>query len=343
MRAAVTTGPDTMVIDDVAEPGDLRAGELLVAPDAIGLCGSDYHYFDGTLSQAAGGGHFPRILGHEVGAIVEAAGPACRPELQPGRRIAMHPLISCGDCYPCRIGRPNRCANFQLIGIHSDGGLQERLVVPQTQVFEIATDHPALAALVEPLSIAVRAVARARIEAGEKVVVLGAGPIGQCIAVAALDRGADVLLVDPVASRLNIGQAIGAQPLPWTTRDEVAAHVEEWAGADGAPVVIDATGAAEAIEAGVAMVALTGRVAVVGMSGQEIALRVGVFAEKEIDMLGVACCGDGEFATAVDLAERRADAMLTLVSHEFPLDDAPEAIAFAIANPAEVMKVIVRN
>ena len=79
-------------------------------------------------------------------------------------------------------------------------------MVPQTQVHAIDTDHPALAALVEPLSIAVRAVARARIEAGEKVVVLGAGPIGQCLAVAALDRGAEVLLVDPVASRLDIGQ-----------------------------------------------------------------------------------------------------------------------------------------
>ena len=72
-------------------------------------------------------------------------------------------------------------------------------------------------------------------------------------------------------------------------------------------------------------------------------MRVGVFAEKEIDMLGVACCGDGEFATAVDLAGRRAEALLTLVSHEFPLDGAPDAIAFAIANPAEVMKVMVRN
>jgi L-gulonate 5-dehydrogenase len=343
MRAAVTTGPDTMVIDDVAEPGDLHEGELLVTPDAIGLCGSDYHYFDGTLSAAAGGGEFPRILGHEVGAIIEAAGPGCRPELEPGRRIAMHPLISCGACYPCRTGRPNRCASFHLIGIHSDGGLQERLVVPQTQVHPIATDDPALAALVEPLSIAVRAVARARIEAGEKVVVLGAGPIGQCLVVAALDRGAEVLLVDPVASRLDIGRGIGAQTLQWTTRDEVLAHVSEWAGADGAPVVIDATGAAEAVQAAVEMVALTGRVTVVGMSGQEMAMRVGVFAEKEIDMLGVACCGDGEFATAVDLAGRRAEALLTLVSHEFPLDNAPEAIAFAIANPAEVMKVMVRN
>jgi threonine dehydrogenase-like Zn-dependent dehydrogenase len=343
MRAALTTGPGAMELGDVPEPGEPGAGELLVAPDAVGLCGSDYHFFDGTLSEAAGGGKFPRILGHEVGAVIETVGPGCRPELQAGGRIAMHPLIPCGHCYPCRIGRGNRCANFTLIGIHADGGLQERLVLPQAQAFAIDTDSAGLAALVEPVSIAVRAVVRARVEPGERVVVLGAGPIGQSVALAALDRDAEVLLVDPLQSRLDIGRGLGAQELRWTTEPEVQAFVADWTDDEGAPVVIDATGAAEAIEAGIEMVALAGRVAIVGMSGAQVAVRVGVFAEKEIDVLGVACCGDDEFVTAVDLVERHGEALKALITHEFPLEDAPAAIAFAIDNPAEVMKVMIRN
>jgi threonine dehydrogenase-like Zn-dependent dehydrogenase len=343
MRAALTTAPNTMAIADVAEPAEPGEGELIVAPDAIGLCGSDYHFFDGTLSQAAGGGQFPRILGHEVGAVITAVGPGCREELQPGGRIAMYPLMACGHCYPCRIGRGNRCANFTLIGIHVDGGLQERLVLPQAQAFTIETGDPGLAALVEPVSIAVRAVVRARVSESEHVVVLGAGPIGQSVALAALDRGAQVLVVDPLESRLEIAAALGARGLAWTRADEVQAFVADWTDGDGAPVVIDATGAAEAIESGIEMVALAGRVAIVGMSGAQLGLRVGMFAEKEIDILGVACCGDGEFAAAVDLVERHGEMLTRLITHEFSLEDAPAAIAFAIEHPAEVMKVMVRN
>jgi threonine dehydrogenase-like Zn-dependent dehydrogenase len=343
VRAALTTAPNTMELGDVPEPPEPGAGELLVHPDAVGLCGSDYHFFDGTLSEAAGGGRFPRILGHEVGAVIEAVGPGCREELQPGRRIAMHPLIACGHCYPCRIGRTNRCANFTLIGIHADGGLQERLVLPQAQAFAIDTDHAGLAALVEPVSIAVRAVVRARVADGERVVVLGAGPIGQSVALAALDRGAQVLVVDPLDARLETARALGAHGLQWTTADEVLAFVADWTDGDGPPVVVDATGAAEAIQTGVEMVALTGRVAVVGMSGAQLGLRIGTFAEKELDLLGVACCGNDEFIAAVDLVERHGDALQQLISHEFPLERAPAAIAFAIDNPATVMKVMVRN
>jgi threonine dehydrogenase-like Zn-dependent dehydrogenase len=87
MRAAVTTGPEAMRVTDVAEPAEPGPGELLVRPEAVGLCGSDFHYFHGHL-----GGAFPRVQGHEFSAIVEAAGAGCPPGLAPGRRVAVWPL-----------------------------------------------------------------------------------------------------------------------------------------------------------------------------------------------------------------------------------------------------------
>jgi L-gulonate 5-dehydrogenase len=123
----------------------------------------------------------------------------------------------------------------------------------------------------------------------------------------------------------------------------VIAHGRAWSGGEGPQVVIDATGVPAAVRAAVELVTSAGRVVQVGMSGDEVTLRLGSFTEKELDMLGVACCGTGEFAEAVDLTERNADRLALLVSHEFPLAEAPEALHFAMKHPADVMKVVIRG
>ncbi|MFZ1878733.1 MAG: alcohol dehydrogenase catalytic domain-containing protein [Gaiellaceae bacterium] len=343
MIAAVTEGVGTMRIRDVAEPGEPGPGEVIVRPTAVGICGSDFHFFEGRLSEHAGGSGFPRIQGHEVAATVEAVGRGCREGIAPGQMVALFPLTACGHCYPCRIGRPNVCVNFSLIGIHEDGGLQGLLRIGETLVFPISGTSHAVAALVEPISIAMRAVHRGRVADGERVVVLGAGPIGQSLLVAAQDRGAAVLVVDPLEDRLAVARALGAETVLWTTADEVVAHGRLWGGGDGPQVVIDATGVPAAVQAAVELVTPAGRVVQVGMSGDSVSLRLGLFTEKELDVVGVACCGTGEFAEAVDLTERNAGRLAQLVSHEFPLADAPEAIQFAMEHPREVMKVVIRG
>lgn len=341
MIGAVTEAVESMRVRDVPEPAEPAEGEVVVRPGAVGICGSDFHFFEGRLSEHAGGSGFPRIQGHEVGATVEAVGPGSA--LTPGRMVALYPLTACGHCYPCRIGRMNVCVNFSLIGVHEDGGLQERLLIREAQVFPIDVASPVLAALVEPVSIAMRAVHRARIDAGEHVVVLGAGPIGQALLVAAQDRGAEVLVVDPLADRLEIARELGAETVPWTTAAEVVGSAREWSSDGGPEVAIDATGVQAAVEAAVDMVSAAGRMVQVGMSGDSIDLRLGSLTEKEIDVLGVSCCGTGEFGEAVDLVERNADRLARLVSHEFTLSEAPEALAFAMHNPRDVMKVVIRN
>jgi threonine dehydrogenase-like Zn-dependent dehydrogenase len=333
-----------MEVVDVAEPSDPGPGQVLVRSEAVGICGSDYHFLLGELSDAAGGGAspFPKIQGHECGATIEALGPDCRPELQIATRVAIYPLHACGHCYPCSIGRPNTCDNFTLIGIHLDGGLQERLCVPQEQVFPIAADDGVIAALAEPVSVAVRAVNRARIEAGEHVVVLGAGPIGQCVCLLARERGAEVMVIDLQDRRLELSREMGAEALVWTDADAVIAAARGWSGNGGPPVVIDATGAAPAVSAMLEMVASAGRAVQVGMSNDLVPVRVGMLTEKEVDVLGVSCCGGGEFGEAVAAVERNSEILSRLVSHEFPLERAPEAIEYAIDHPGEVMKVVIR-
>ncbi len=346
MRAAVTQSVGVMTVVDRPEPGEPGPGQVLVHPEAVGICGSDYHFFSGHLSAAAGGSQFPRVLGHEVGATIAAVGADCRAGLSPGQRVAMLPISACGACYPCSVGRPNACDNFSLVGIHTDGGLQELLCLPEEQVFPIQAPDGALAALAEPVSVAVHAARRGRIRSGERVVVLGAGPIGQCVAVVASELGAEVLLVDPQESRLELARALGAETLRWTTADEVVAYGRDWGGAPGAggpPVAVDATGVPAAVRAMVDVVASAGRAVQVGMSNDDAPIRIGSLTEKELDVLGASCCTAEDFAEAVGVVERNTDALARLISHEFALGQAPEAMRFAMSNPTEVMKVVIRD
>lgn len=331
-----------MEVVEVPDPGEPGPGELIVRPEAVGLCGSDFHYFLGDLGTLQDAdGLYPRIQGHEVSAVVEQTGPECPEHVRPGDRVAIWPVASCGRCYPCRIGRGNACANISLIGIHVDGALQERLRIPAAQAFPVGDLSAAATALVEPVSIAVRTVVRGRVAPGERVVVLGAGPIGQSVALAAIDRGASVLLLDRLESRLERGRAAGAELLA-VAGDESLAAARQWAGGDGPEVVIEATGVPELVRAAVEIVAQAGRVVVVGLSSRDAPFRVGALPFKEIDVLGVSCCGSGEFAEAIELVSRRRDVVTGLVTHEFPLDEAPEAIAYAMHHPVEVMKAVVR-
>ena len=329
-----------MQILDLPEPQSPGPGDVIVHPDAVGICGSDFHFYAGEL-QIFDESPYPRIQGHEFTGTIEQLGPDADERLSVGARVAIHPLSACGRCYPCRVGRGNVCDNFSLIGIHTDGGLQELIRVPESQVFPIEADEPAVAALAEPVSIAVRSIHRSGISEGERVVILGAGPIGQAVHLLAQERGAATLLVDRVQSRLDFGTANGAEALVWQDRDQVTDDCREWSGGEGPPLVFDATGAPDPIRAGVDMAASAGRVVVVGMSGEEVPLRIGTFTEKEIDMLGVSCCGSDEFGEAVRFVESHREQLERLISRRFPLERAPEALGYAMENPGEVMKVVI--
>ena len=254
-----------MQVVEVPDPGTPGAGEVLVRPEAVGLCGSDFHYFLGDLGAAEDAQLYPRIQGHEAAGIVEDVGPDCPTHLRAGERVAIWPVTSCGYCYPCRIGRGNVCANISLLGIHRDGALQERLRVPASQVFPVGDQDPKVAALIEPVSIAVRAVGRSRIVHGEKAVIFGAGPIGQAVAVAAIDRGASVLLLDRLQSRAERGRTAGAEFLAVKEGDDAVAAAREWSGNDGPEVVFEASGVPEVARTAVEIVAQAGRVVVVGL------------------------------------------------------------------------------
>jgi threonine dehydrogenase-like Zn-dependent dehydrogenase len=227
------------------------------------------------------------------------------------------------------------------VGIHRDGGLQQLLSVPASQVFGVGDLGPEPAAFVEPMSIAVHALGRAGIRDGQQVLVLGAGPIGLATALAATAAGARVLATDPVPARRDLALKVGAESVAWGGDGELLDVVQAWTAGQGAPTVIDTTGDPEALAQATRLVCSAGRVVVVGMSAAAAPLRSGVFPEKEIDVLGSSCATAADFRSAVALVQAHRETIAALFSHRFPLTRAREAIE-CVANPAAgAVKVLV--
>jgi len=341
VRAAVTQAANTMEVSDRSAPEEPGPGEVVVRSEAVGLCGSDFHFMTGEIVVTdVHGPQYPRVQGHEVAGVIEALGPGCRDHLHTGAHVAIWPLRACGECYPCRIGRPNVCPNFSLVGIHVDGGLQQHFTVPAPQVFPAGDQSPLTAAFAEPTSIAVQAVDRARVTPGERVVILGAGPIGQALALVVRERGGSALLVDRLAGRLEQGRLTGAEPLELS--DDLVSRARAWAGDMGPVVAFDATGEPAAVRAAVEMVSSAGRVVIVGISDKEVGLNIGWFTQREIDVLGSSCCTGEQFAEAVAIVGRNRAAVEPLITQQYGLEEAPAAMDFAMRNPGKVMKVVVR-
>jgi 2-desacetyl-2-hydroxyethyl bacteriochlorophyllide A dehydrogenase len=328
-----------MVIENVSVPGPARAGNVIIRPEAVGICGSDFHLFSGDVGALSGTRDFyPRIQGHEVSAIVEDPGDAAVTE---GDRVAIWPLLPCGSCYPCRAGRPNVCPRFRLVGVHLDGGLQQRLEVPASTVFGVGDLDPDSTAFVEPASIAVHALARGGLEPGERVVVFGAGPIGLATTLAAAAAGARVITIDPVPARRDLAKQLGAERVAWGSQADTQAEIRQWTDGDGPPLVVETSGETAVLPQAIDLTSAAGRVVVVGMSSGTAPIRPGAFPEKEIDVIGSSCATAEDFQAAINLVRANRASLAALFSHHFPLTRAAEAFEFAMNRPPDAIKIVV--
>lgn len=340
MFAAVTRSPGDIVIDDIPEPGPPRAGRVVVRPEAVGICGSDLHLFSshtGALSGARD--FFPRIQGHEISAVIDELGPDAPPKLEKGMRVAVMPETRCGHCYPCRTGRSNVCVRLRLVGVHLDGGLQERLDIKAGAAFPAGDLDAGCTAFAEPMSIAVHALRRAgptAWEGGGKALVLGAGPIGLATVLAARAAGLEVMVADPEEHRRQLAMDIGAARAAWSELNDVAM---DWTEGDGPPLVIEASGAEDALTLATEVVSHAGRVVMVGMSAGTAPVRPGIFPEKEIDVVGSSTACPPDFGEAVRLVAGNRAKVSMLLTHEFPLSRAADAFRFAAKHEPGAVKI----
>lgn len=319
MPAVRTHGAGDARLEDAAPPQP-HPDEVLIEVAFVGLCGSDYALFDGTHPH----GGYPRVQGHEFSGTVVATAPG-GPVV--GSAVVVDPVQSCGACEACAHGAPNACTDIRVLGVQADGALTERIAVPAGRVHEVGDLPLDVAALVEPLAVGVHTVRRARISAGDRVVVLGAGPIGLALTLACVDAGAEVLTIDRRRRRLELALRAGAQHVIDSKIDEVADAVREWSGPHAPRAVLDATGSPTAIRFAFDVVAHAGTVGIVGVSPREVRLPIVDFTRKELTVVGSRNSAGDDFPAAIRLLRRHREEVSGWITARIPLAGVPAALA----------------
>jgi L-iditol 2-dehydrogenase len=347
MTAARLYGPKDLRIDQVPHPGAPGPGQVLLQINAVGVCGSDLHtYQDGRIGDTPI--ESPLTLGHEFSATVieVGSGEIIDGEFNPlevGMRVAVDPAQPCGRCEMCELGHPNLCHRLHFCGLYPDpGSLSQWMLVPAHTCFPVpdAIDDAA-AALLEPLGVAIHAADLAKLRVAESVVILGAGPIGLSLLQTVRAAGAQpIYVVDQFAWRLALAEELGGIPINYSNHDAVEA-IQQATQGRGVDVAIEAAWADHSIQWGAEMVRLGGRLVLVGIPGNNrfemnhaTARRKGLTIVMSRRMKHV-------YPRAIRLVESGAINVNALISHRFPLEQAPEAFVLNDAYQDHVVKVII--
>jgi (R,R)-butanediol dehydrogenase/meso-butanediol dehydrogenase/diacetyl reductase len=351
MKAAVWHARNDIRVEEVPEPSAPGPGEVIIKVGACGICGTDLEeYRAGPLfipvdaPNPLTGRQAPLILGHEFAGEVVEVGKGVD-GFKVGDRLAPDVIISCGHCYWCRRNLLSLCDSLAALGLMGDGGLAEYCRLPVNMAVKLPTglidEHAAMA---EPLSVAVRAVRRGRMLAGETVVVFGGGTIGLfCLQVARAAGAGEVFVVEPLANRRALAMQLGAsEVIDPTTTDPVAA-VRQWTRGVGPDLVLEASGGASVVPVAIAAARKGGRVVLVGLPVGPSSFNFFHVVATEKEVIGsLSHVYDEDYFTAVRwLADGRVLAE-PLISARVPLsrflEDGLERLE---QRPSETLKVII--
>ena len=255
MRAISCAAPGELAVVDI-DPPELKPGWVRVGISHIGICGTDYHIFEGTHPFL----QYPRIMGHELSGVVRDANGARG--LQAGDPVVINPYLACGHCPACLEGKSNCCETLTVLGVHGDGGMAEEITLPQANLYKAEGISLRDAAMVEFLAIGAHAVRRTELKAGWRVLVVGGGPIGLGAAFFARIAGAEVTILDAAADKLDAarGFGFGAAALDERSGDAFKARM-----GSGFDAVFDATGVIAAMNQAVGYCRNGGALTLVGV------------------------------------------------------------------------------
>jgi L-iditol 2-dehydrogenase len=326
MRVARLHGMRDVRLSDepTPEPG---AGECLVRVEAVGICGSDLHWFEeGAIGDARLAA--PLVVGHEFAGVVEE-GPLA------GRRVAVDPAIPCERCDLCREGHPNLCTQVRFAGHGSwDGALRQYLSWPTHRLHPLPDSLDGVAgALLEPLGVAIHAVDLGHVDVAARVAIVGCGPIGLLLAQVCAAAGATVALaVDPLEHRRAAASRAGAETVI------APGELDAWEGPE-VDVAFEAAGTDEAVDLALRVARPGARIVLAGIpSGDQTTFSASIARRKGLTLVLVRRMKE-VYPRALRLAEAGAVDLQSLVTHRFPLDRAPEAFEVAVAR--EGLKVVV--
>ncbi|MER9251477.1 zinc-binding alcohol dehydrogenase family protein [Mesorhizobium sp. M0598] len=336
MKAVVCRSPGELVLEDRPAPGAPPAGWALVAVSHVGICGTDYHIFEGKHPFLA----YPRIMGHEVSGTVIEVGEDV--DLAVGEAVIVNPYLACGKCIACRQGKPNCCVRIEVLGVHRDGAMCEQILVPAQNLYPANGLSLADAAAVEFLAIGAHAVRRSLADPGARTLVIGAGPIGLGTALFARIAGLDLMLLDMSAERLGFAESeLGFATLDGS-RGAAADLVREATGGDGFDVVFDATGNTRSVQSAFAHVAHGGALVLVSVVKDDIAFSDPEFHKREMMLIGSRNALRADFDHVAASIRNGALPLAKLVTHRTTLGETPHDLARWAHEKSGLIKAVIQ-
>jgi L-iditol 2-dehydrogenase len=343
MKAAVLTGIRKVEIREVETPRLAREDDVLLKVKAVGLCGSDIHYYlEGRIGDQVVS--YPFVAGHECAGVVEAVGSAVR-GLKPGDPVAVDPAIVCGRCDQCLDYRPNTCRNLLFLGTPNQlpGALGEYLVIPERNCHPLPEGMTVEeGVLIEPLTIGLHSLKILDGFLPEKMAVLGAGPIGLSVLLAAQARGLRTIYVtDKIDERVEAAGQAGAVWAGHPGREDIVAAI-----CSREPRLLDAVfeccGDQSALDQAAALLKPGGRLIVVGIPKEDrISIDIHKLRRKEITVLNARrqrfCISE-----AIGLIADKAVDVRFMLTHMFKLEDSAQAFELAAGYRDGVIKAVIR-
>ena len=297
MKAIVLEQPGQLKLREIERPRAAGAGEALVRVRRVGICGTDLHAFGGNQNFFT----YPRVMGHELAVeILDIGATDTGLDYAVGDHCCVIPYMNCGACIACRRDKSNCCAEMQVLGVHVDGGMREQFSVPVDKLLKadgVAVEH---LALVEMLCIGAHAAKRARINPGEKVLVIGAGPIGLATAQFAKVAGADVMVMEVNETRLDFcAEVLGIDKLI-DARSDAMGRVTSLLGGELPTLVFDCTGSAKSMGAAFDYVAHGGSLVLVGHITGDISFSDPHFHSRELTLLASRNATPDDFSRVIE-------------------------------------------
>ena len=336
MKTITLEEPGRLRLGETEAPAYPGSGEALVQVRRIGVCGTDLHAFRGRQPFFS----YPRVLGHELGVEVVAVGEGVT-GVAVGDRCAVEPYLHCGRCAACRRGRTNCCESLEVLGVHVDGGMRERLVVPASKLHPSGTLPLEALALVEMLTIGAHAVRRAAVQEGETALVIGAGPIGLSVAAFAKAAGARVAVMERRPDRLAFcRERLGTS---WSVEAEGATAdvLRDRLGGDLPTAVFDATGNARSMHQAFDYVGHGGRLVFVGLVQGDVAFHDPDFHRRELTLMSSRNATGEDFADVIRTLEDGALDLAPWITHRAPFEQTPETFPAWLEPERGVVKAMV--
>ncbi len=337
MLQAIMIKPGKIEFNEIEKPKP-KKNEVLVKVERIGICGSDIHVFKGLHPYT----DYPIVQGHEASGTIEEIGSQVE-DFNIDDKVILLPQVTCGKCYPCRNGMYHICNDLKVMGFQTNGIAQEYIALSEEMVLKIPKDITYdEGAMMEPTAVAIHAISRGGNISNKKVLVLGAGPIGNLVSqVAKGQRASKVMVTDRSDFRLNIAKECGIDFTINPDHQDLNKTIIDNFGEDGVDIIFECVGIQETISQAISIARKGTKVIVVGVYGEKPIVDLGLVQDRELSLIGTLMYQKNDFFKAIKLIENGKLQLKKLITDEFSFSKFLEAYDHILEKKDKVMKVII--